>query len=199
MLHYFYLLDHAFFWQRVRPAMAQCRRARSLEPCRALCQELLDHATESLRDSLIAQTARSLPYRPATWQGLTGELLLAGAREVPRVPLAPDLLCALLAPNQENSSPRLRPAFAPIQQALYGAGEVDFGVGVYRPDHAGLNDADDVQRLTDYLMRVEPQRWTGAAGVDPEDILDAQTWWPELVDMYQRAGSEGWVIVCEEP
>src|SRR5262249_54491630 len=138
---------------------------------------------------------QGLTYEARTWQGLVGELLVAGAEETPRLSVDPRVLCSIHGCAAE----RRRPGLTPVQQALYGAKEVDFGVGVYRPEHAGLNDADDVRRLTAYLELVDPATWACPAIVDAEDFGDAQASWPQLVSMYQAARRRERLVICEEP
>jgi hypothetical protein len=91
----------------------------------------------------------------------------------------------------------------PIMQAHRGSRDLTFGAAVYRPEHAGLNDRDDVARLAEFLASVRPEQWTAAAlvGMDEEDAADeiefAREWFPELVDLFRRANERGQVIVHE--
>lgn len=195
MVPYFFLLHRDYFWQRVRPAMAECRRLRSFQPCQPLCQHLLDRLGKFPPDSLMGQAAAALPYSPPAWKALVGELLVAGAEEAPRLALSPSTCCTLLDSPQRSD----RPDFTPIQQVFHGARDIEFGVGVYRPDHAGYNNEADIHRLTVYLQSINPRHWYPAAGMDGDEVLDAQSWWPELVAMYERAFRQNWLIVCEEP
>jgi hypothetical protein len=194
MLHYFFLLEETFFRWRLRPVLAECRRTQSFNACKPLCRELLKRSGDA-PDSLMAQVSQGLAYQARTWQALIGELLAAGAEQTPRLSLNPCLLCSIHGCAPE----RHRPGLTPVQQALYGAKEVDFGVGVYRPEHAGLNDSDDVRRLTAYLESVDPATWSRPAMVDTEDFADSQASWPELVSMYQAAQRRGWLVISEEP
>ena len=74
------------------------------------------------------------------------------AVEIPEFQTCEDALCLLVAPRSE------RPA--PIRQAHHGTRDLTFGAAVYRPEHAGYNNAADVARLADYLTAVRPAEWT---------------------------------------
>jgi hypothetical protein len=79
---------------------------------------------------------------------------------------------------------------------------------VYRPDHAGFNDAEDVSRLATYLEAVDSRHWTAAqldalpelsGQEEREDELEfAREWFPALQALYQRARRLRWIAVCEE-
>jgi hypothetical protein len=136
---------------------------------------------------------------------LAGEILLYGAASVPEIVTAPDTLGRLLAPGQDDSPSR--PGFAPIRQAHFGARDLVFGGGFYRPDAAGWNDTGDVARLADYLATIDPTRWTAAdlAGLrefaDEDERADelafAREAFPALRDLYRAACEAGQVVVCE--
>src|SRR5262249_9154877 len=142
---YILLHDAGPFHQMIRPALAGAWRRRSFEPCRPLCAALTPTALtfaeryHTGRDEpLLAQVAREVvPFDRDFWRLLAGEVLLYGAASVPELLTAPDTLGHLLAPGQEDS---------PIRQAHFGARDLIFGGGFYRPDAAGWNDADDVAR-----------------------------------------------------
>jgi hypothetical protein len=95
----------------------------------------------------------------------------------------------------------------PIRQALGGSRDHTFGPTVYRPEHAGFNDAGDVARLADYLAAVRPERWSPAdlAGLPDladeeeraEELAFVREWFPVLVDLYQRCRAAGRVLVIE--
>ena len=55
-----------------------------------------------------------------------------------------------------------RESLPPILQAHRGSRDLTFGAAVYRPEHAGYNNAADVARLADYLAAVRPEHWTPA-------------------------------------
>src|SRR5262249_35683574 len=112
----------------------------------------------------------------------------------------------LLAPEQRGQPLPPRADFAPIQRALFGSRDLTFGLAVYRPDHAGWNDADDVQRLAAYLSCVDVQRWTAndLAGLESladdedraEELEYAREWFPDLVDLYRRTAKQGNIVIC---
>lgn len=203
MVHYFFLLDGRFYFEPLHAALCQFRQERNLILARTLCQEMLKNIPGIPKDSLIAQVARDVAIPPSAWQTFAGELLAAGAGETPRIAVEPHLLRALLAGDDPHGPLPAREKFSPIHQVLFGARWVDFGVGVYRPDHAGINLAKDVASLTEYLLQVDPRQWRGEGleAVWPdveEDLADARDWWPTLVDMYQEAKNRGWLVMCEE-
>jgi hypothetical protein len=148
-----------------------------------------------------------LSFDRACWRHLVGEVLLYGAAELPELEIAPETLCCLLAPEpyREGIVPRER--LAPIQQAHYGARDLVFGGGYYRPEHAGYNDSDDVARLAAYLAAVDPTRWRVADLANLREMTDeterleelefAREWFPALCELYQRAGECNRVVVCE--
>jgi hypothetical protein len=203
---YFLLHDAAHFRQAIRPALAEAWRRRSLEPCRPLCAALTPAAAAFAEryhtghdEPLLARIAcGAVPFDRDFWRLLAGEVLLYGAASVPDVLTAPDTLGRLLAPEQADS---------PIRQAHFGARDLVFGGGYYRPDAAGWNDTDDVARLADYLTTIDPDRWIAAdlAGLrdfaDEEERADelafAREVFPSLRDLYRGAREAGQVIVCE--
>ncbi len=116
-------------------------------------------------------------------------------------------LCCLLAPERYRDRSGGREQFVPIEQVHFGARDLLFGGGFYRPEHAGYNCGDDVARLAAYLHALDPQQWTvaqlaGLDGVtDEEDRADelafVREWFPALRDLYERARAGGFVVVCE--
>ena len=202
---------------------------RGFEPCRELCRELLPQARAyaerfhaDLADSLLQRLAEdqgpALPFDRSFWRQLAGEVLLFAAEEIPEFQTAADTWCCLLAPDLYRS--RLagidpddahgylgtRPEFAPIQQALWGSRDVNFGAAVYRPDHAGLNLAPDIERLTCVLDQVDPLRWTETdlarirdvpSGERGEELAYAQEWFPVFRDLFRRMRQAGQVLVHE--
>jgi hypothetical protein len=207
MVLYFYLLEHVFFHEIMKVALALSYRQRSFVPCRDLCHFLLTANSEIPQDALMRAILTGLPFDRAFWHGLVGECLVHGARAMPRLQTAPDSLCCLLAPDHHGKPDRPRPFYAPIQQAHFGTRDLRFGSGYYRPDHAGLNDREDVDRLAEYLETIDPNAW---APRDLEALADCQgdderaeelafirDWWPSLVELYQDARNHDWVVVCE--
>jgi hypothetical protein len=211
---YFLCWDAHLFEEQVRPALARAALARSFAPCRALCEQLLSAARRYAESchlgptpSLVEEVAAGLPFDRGLWRQLVGEILLFAAAEVPQFPLNADTLCCILAPEHYRDRVDERNRFAPIQQAHAGSRDLTFGPAVYRPEHAGWNNATDVERLAGYLASVRPGDWT-AQDLEPlretpsaEDRADelefVKEWFPALVEMYRRAHEQGQVIVCE--
>jgi hypothetical protein len=208
---YHLLLDTILFHTRIRPALAASWQQRSFEPCRSLCESLLPAARAfaeryhlGLEEPLLAEILRGLPFDREFWHHLAGELLWYGAKEIPEIETAPDTLCCLLAPDRYRDRSGGRERFAPIEQVHFGARDVLFGGGFYRPEHAGYNDSSDVSRLADYLHSLDPEEWTTAQLADlegeEEDRADelefVREWFPALRDLYDRARADR-VIFCE--
>jgi hypothetical protein len=215
MADYFLVLDGAAFEGQVRPALAESWRRRSFEPCRALCAGLVSAARSYAEryhtgdaEPLVARVAAGLPFDRAYWRALVGEVLLFEAVEIPEFQTCAETLCCLLAPEQVQAGFVLRERLAPIQQAHRGSRDLTFGTAVYRPEHAGYNNAADVARLADYLASVQPERWTPTALADlggdlddeerAEELAFAREWFPALRDLYGRARDQGRVLVIEE-
>jgi hypothetical protein len=214
MAEYFLCLDAEQFVRRIRPALAESRKRRSFEPCRALCKDLLPAALDYTRryhtgdeETLVSRVASGLPFDRDRWRLLAGEVLLFAAADIPEFPTNAETLCCLLAPEQYHSGTVARDQFAPIQQALRGGRDLTFGAAVYRPDHAGFNDAADVARLADYLAAVRPERWTTddlrllhEVSDDDEradELAFVREWFPVLVDFYRRTQAQKRVLVIE--
>src|SRR5216683_996054 len=165
MADYFLVHDHTVFEHRLRPALAAAWQQRNFAPCLAVCREW----TAAARDYagryhvnpdgiLLFQIEHGLTFDRGLWRTLAGELILFAACEVPEIPRHVDTLLHLLAPSSSQEAPRSqRPA---IHQALYGSRDLVFGQAVYRPEHAGYNDAGDVVRLADYLTSIRAEDWT---------------------------------------
>jgi hypothetical protein len=234
LVHYFLLVDAADYHQRFHPALAASWRTRSFAPCRALCESLLTKipdfaARYQLQDAetLAASVVGGLLFDRTLWHHLVGEVLWYGAVAIPEIPTAEVALTALLAPEAASAlslrgrgvggggipplSPRGRGVggegeLPPILQAHRGSRDLVFGGGYYRPDHAGLNDTDDVARLATYLGSVDPQGWHASdlaacqalAGEElEEELADAKAWFPALEELYRRAARDSCVVVCE--
>jgi hypothetical protein len=210
---YFILIDELTFTERLVPPLAAALRQRSFGPCRALCESLLPNV-EACRENFVAgpekpllvQVTRGLRFDRAIWRALVGEVLLFAAAEVPELETAPETLCCLLAPGHYREKETDRDRYAPIQQAHFGTSDLTFGPAVYRPDHVGLNDLADTQRLADYLAGIDPDRWSiadlaGLPDMDDEERAEeleyVREWFPALAAMYHRASEQRQVIVCE--
>ncbi len=210
MADYFLMLDAAPFEGRVRPALAASRRLRSFDPCRALCAELAPAARAYAEryhvggdEPLVVRVAGGLSFNRDAWRALVGEVLLFTAVEIPEFQTCEETLGVLLAPGQEDKDITEREYLPPILQAHRGSRDLTFGAVVYRPDHAGYNNAADVARLADCLAAVRPERWTptdlaGLADAEREEELAfAREWFPALVDLFRRARERGCVLVHE--
>jgi hypothetical protein len=214
MADYFLLLDAAGFEGWVRPALAESWRRRSFVPCRELCQSLLPAALAYREryhagdvEPVLARVADGLAFDRIFWRAVVGEVLLFSAADIPEFQVDADTLCCLLAPENYRQNDVGRELLAPIQQALRGSRDLTFATAVYRPEHAGYNNAADVARLADYLGSIRPENWTvtdlaGLRGIaDEEDRADelafAREWFPAVVDLYQRARGNGQVVVIE--
>lgn len=202
------------FDQVIRRALSASWRQRSFEPCRSLCTSLLPAVASfaqryhtGAEEPLLVPVSRGLPFDRAFWRALVGEVLWYSADDIPEFQTAPETLCALLAPDCYRQGDRPRERFAPIEQVHFGARDLVFGGGFYRPDHAGFNDLDDVARLARYLASVDPGRWTVAdlGGVAEladdeeraEELQFVREWLPALQDFYRLAHDQGQLIVCE--
>jgi hypothetical protein len=212
MADYFLVLDGAFFERAVRPPLAAGWRARSFGPCRDLCAHLLPSARAYAEryhtgsdEPLLAHVAGGLPYDRTYWRSLVGEMLLFAAVEIPEFQTCADTLCRLLAPAACGAA-LPREQLPPLRQAHEGSRDLTFGGAVYRPEHAGYNNAADVARLADYFGGIEPARWTVAdlgvcEGEDADDLADelefAREWFPALAELYRRSRELRRVIVHE--
>lgn len=205
MADYFLVLDAALFEQEMRPALATAWRLRSFDPCRAFCSTLLPrvgefsaryHTGES--EPLSAQVVSGLPFQRDFWRALVGELLFYAAADIPEIQTCPDTLACLLARDHGATA---------IHQAHFGSRDLTFGPTVYRPDHCGYNNRDDVRRLADFLAAVDPGRWQAVdlaaladlAGEEEwqEELEFARYWLPPLAEMYRQAAEKKRVIVHE--
>ncbi len=208
MFLYFYLLEGRFYREVMAPALASAYRQRSWVACGDLCRRLLAENDEIPPDSLIRAVLAGLRFERLFWQGLVGECLVHGASAIPRFATAPASLCCLLAPDNYRHPDLPRAGYAPIQQVHFGTRELRFGAGYYRPDHAGINNEADVDRLAGYLASVDASAWT-ADQLKPirelsddaecaDELAYVRDWWPSLVELYQEARAKNWIVVCEE-
>lgn len=210
MSDYLILLDRAIFEGSARPALAASHRARSFAPCRELCRDLLPAARDYARryrlgtdEPLLARIADGLGWDRTLWPFVVSEVLLYSAAEIPELQTCLETLGCLLHAVIQDPSEFPRSRLAPIQQAHVGSRELTFGAAVYRPEHAGYNNAADVARLADVLTAVRPERWTEGdlADLAPEDRAEelafAREWFPVLAEQFTRSRERGWVIVHE--
>ena len=151
-------------------------------------------------EPMLARVADGLPFDRACWRALVGEVLLFTAVEIPEFQTCEETLCRLLAPEHYREAVDQRERLAPIQQAHRGTRDLTFGAAVYRPEHAGYNNAADVARLADYLAAVRPEDWRSAdliglrAARDEaereEELAFARDWFPALADVVSpRSGT----------
>lgn len=207
---YFLLLDAAQFHERIRPALAACWRQRSFDPCRALAEELTPaieafgqryHARGDV--SLLMKARLGLPFDRDYWTLLAGEALLYAAAAMPEIEVAPETLCCLLAPERYRQERGPREQLSWVEQTYYGSRDLCFGGRFYRPEDAGINDGNDVVRLTAYLDNIDPQKWSavdlaGQGEAEPdEELAFVREWFPALQDLYRGAAEQKQVVVCE--
>jgi hypothetical protein len=214
MADYFLMLDAAAFEGRTRPILAASWRQRSFAPCRSFCAGLLPAASAyaeqyhvGAEKPLLARVAEGLSFDRDRWRALVGEVLLFAAVEIPEFQTCEETLCRLLAPEHYRDAVEQRERLAPIQQAHRGTRDLTFGAAVYRPEHAGYNNAADVVRLADFLAAVRPAHWTaadliGLRGAEDEaereeELAFAREWFPALGDLFRRARERGGILVHE--
>jgi hypothetical protein len=209
MFIYFYILERNFFHVIAKTPLAESNRQRSFRPCLDLCRYLLAKNAEIPKDALVHAILSGLPFDRVFWHGLIGECLVYGAEDIPRVNTAPESICCLLAPDGLGQLDGPRAAYPPILQIHFGTRDLQFGNGYHRPDRAGLNDANDIERLAHYLENVDPALWSPSA-LEPlgsfsddeqraEELAYVRDWFPCLVELYQSARARDRVIVCERP
>jgi hypothetical protein len=212
MADYFLVLEGEAFEGEVRPALGASWRQRSFEPCRALCTALAPAARAfaeryhtGAAESPIVGVAGGLPFDRASWRLLAGEILLVAAADVPEFQTAADALCCLLARDVTPHTELPREHRPAILQAHQGSRDLTFGGAVYRPEHAGYNDAADVARLADYLTGLRPETWRpealdGLLETEEErtdELAFVREWFPVLRDLYRDARERGRVLVLE--
>jgi hypothetical protein len=214
MADYFLMLDADAFERRARPTLAASWRQRSFAPCRSFCAELLPAASAYAEqyhvgadEPLLARVAEGLSFDRARWRAVVGEVLLFTAVEIPEFQTCEETLCRLLVPEHYRAAVDQRERLAPIQQAHRGTRDLTFGAAVFRPEHAGYNNIEDVSRLADYLAAVHLEAWTQADLIglrDAEDEFEreeelefAREWFPALAALFRRAQERGAVLVHE--
>jgi hypothetical protein len=213
MSHYFLLLDSNWFHDRFRPALAASWRQKSFQPCQALCDELTEAARAfsatyyvSTEGSLAA-VAAGLPFDRHFWRCLVGEALLYSASEIPEIQMALESVTRLLAPGRAPWLDGPREQLAPIHQVHFGSRDLQFGSAIYRPEQVGMNDTEDVRRLSDYLRSLNPSAWTTADLGSADEFADVEgrdaeleyvrESFPALCQLYERANDRHQIIVCE--
>lgn len=211
---YFILHDAVSFNTLIRPRLAESWRRRRFEPCQELCAKLAPIALSftgyyhsAVAEPLVSKVLHGIPFDRDLWRILVGEVLLFAAAELPQIQTAPNTLFALLSPERYTPDFVTRESYVPIQQAHFGSRELTFGGAYYRPDYTGWNDSDDVIRLVDYLVSIDPNRWTAddlAVLIEFESVEDREEelefvreWFPELRELYQRARINQQIVVCE--
>jgi hypothetical protein len=209
MFIYFYILERFYFHDVMQTPLSQSHRVRSFGPCLDLCRYLLEKNSAISKDALVHAILSGLPFDRVFWHGLIGECLVYGAEDIPRLSTAPESLCCLLAPHFVVQLDGPRADFPPILQVHFGTRDLKFGSGYHRPEHAGLNDEDDIERLTTYLEKIDPAAWK-PRDLEPlasfpddeqraEELADVRDWFPSLVELYQSARARDQVVVCEKP
>lgn len=200
------LLDFAWFSQTVQPALSESWRTHSFAPCRALCTQVLPAANAFLDrygradgPLLLEQVAAGLSFERTAWTVLVGEVLLF-ASELAGVDADPSTLCHLLAATPWTPDlPRER--YEPIHQALAGTRELAFGGKFYQPHHMGLNNREDVLRLSNYLANLQafPLEKDRLAHLPPEDCREelefAQQGLRDLKALYAQAHAAGCIVI----
>jgi hypothetical protein len=228
-MDYFLVHSEATYTQRIHPALARSWRLQSFEPCQVLCRELLPEARSyaeryhtgsmvPLLQQLAESQENGFTFDRTLWKQLVGEVLLFAATDIPEFQTPADTFCCLLAqelyrtgqggidPADPQAYLGRREQFAPIQQALWGSRDLTFGSAVYRPDHAGLNLAPDMDRLTGFLNGIDPQLWTDddlsalrdvAEDDRAEELAYAREWFPVLRDLFRKVRQDGQVLIHE--
>jgi hypothetical protein len=210
---YYMLIDSDRFHQSLTPALGASWRRRSFQPCQTLCAELLPASKAfaeryhvDFEGSLIGQIKGDFPFDRNIWRALVGEVLLYSAAEAPELPnVFASLRCLLTGKTEAESD---RQAFTPIDQIELGSRDLIFGGGFYRPDQAGLNDRQDVARLSEYLNSINLESSSASAlEAAPEmtseeeregELEFIRQEFPNLRQIYDRALGNRQVIACEK-
>ncbi len=96
------------------------------------------------------------------------------------------------------------------QGALRARADLTFSAAVYRPEHAGHNNVNDVARLANYLGNGPARGLDDQVGLDgPPEALRGRgsgptnwpaclrEWFRPLADFYRRSHEAGRVVVIE--
>ena len=195
-----YLLVHdALTFAALRPVLGDAWWQRSFLRCAPHVEEwsvaALRYAEAYHIDPaeiLLTGFGPKTPFSSSSWRTLVGELLVVTAVEMPELP------------SHLESLSRLLPSTL-AKDALQGCGDLTFGLATYRPGLAGFTSAEDVRRILDELLAIDPAGWS--ASMLPADELDAddlddelaycREWFAVLVDLYERVVRDDRVIVFE--
>ena len=204
-MRYFMAISKDWLQNRLSPSLRACWMQRSFGPAVEICREMAEISRSFVQRGGASETPPLTLLVPAglrfdrdRWRALAGELLLFGAAGLPELETPLESYSAVLG----LAMAPFRPDFSPIQQAILGSRDLSFG-GSYRPDAAGWNDLDDIQRLHSWLSEIDLQSWSsaGLTHLPPDDRDDEleflREWWPELVTMYGRCAEADQVLVCE--
>jgi hypothetical protein len=207
---YFMLHDAGLFESLIRPALAASWRQRSFAPWaelrKALTGDFVGYYVENHVpgvESILLRSGSELSFDKVTWRYLVGEVLLIAAAEAPEIAVPEDTFCWILHRSAGEVVPRSK--FGYLEQALYGARDLVFGGGCYRPDHGGYNDEADVESLSKELKAFQPAHWTiadlaGLCDSDEErrDELEfARACLQQVQGMYTHARAHGQIVICE--
>jgi len=198
------LVPSGWFRQLLSPALEQCWRRRNFQPAAIICRELTPIVRQFISNGtgeapITLQVGEGLPFRPELWRMLVGELLLFGAAELPELETPLESYAAVMHQPLSHS----RGDFVPIQQAIEGSRDIWFGT-YFRPEHAGWNDEEDVQRLAHLMAAIDTQAWNASdltrCAIDDRDdeLAFLREWFPPLREAYRRAADLDYVIACEE-
>jgi len=192
--------------------MTRCRLQQSFAPCIPLCQSLAPaavrfHERYHLGNDrpLLCRLHEPTTFSPVVWRLLVGEMIIFGAADIPELLQAPELLCHLTSESPCSFDPLRRAEFAPIQQAHLGTRDLCFGSIPFRPSYVGWNAQEDVDRLADYLAKLQSTAWSPSMlahrGIDEGQLADELDYTlmclSELRDIYRRAATAQHVIVAE--
>lgn len=194
----FLLHDSHFYFHRLGPALAASSCRRTFGPIHDLVREL--HAvleSSAIRDRLTADESpllfhcHTLPFNRRLWRHLAGELLLYAAAETPSFPTAPELLSRFMTAEL-------------IERLHHGSRDVTFAGVPYRPEHARLHDATDIELLARDMAGINPATWTVepltdlAADERDDELAFVRQCFGNLRAMFESARANGRAIVCEE-